>query len=89
MANIIFIDNFDSFSYNLVDEFRVLGNHVEVYRNNLYLDVLLDKINSVDNPIVVISPGPGNPASAGCIVDLISILKGKVPIIGICLGIKL
>ncbi|AVC43470.1 anthranilate synthase component II [Francisella tularensis subsp. novicida] len=86
MANIIFIDNFDSFSYNLVDEFRVLGNHVEVYRNNLYLDVLLDKINSVDNPIVVISPGPGNPASAGCIVDLISILKGKVPIIGICLG---
>lgn len=66
--------------------FRVLGNHVEVYRNNLYLDVLLDKINSVDNPIVVISPGPGNPASAGCIVDLISILKGKVPIIGICLG---
>lgn len=86
MANIIFIDNFDSFSYNLVDEFRVLGNHVEVYRNNLYLDVLLDKINSVDNPIVVISPGSGNPASAGCIVDLISILKGKVPIIGICLG---
>ncbi|MWX10089.1 aminodeoxychorismate/anthranilate synthase component II [Francisella tularensis] len=86
MANIIFIDNFDSFSYNLVDEFRVLGNHVEVYRNNLYLDALLDKINSVDNPIVVISPGPGNPASAGCIVDLISILKGKVPIIGICLG---
>ncbi|OIN84795.1 aminodeoxychorismate/anthranilate synthase component II [Francisella sp. TX07-6608] len=86
MANIIFIDNFDSFSYNLVDEFRVLGNHVEIYRNNLYLDVLLDKINSVDKPIVVISPGPGNPASAGCIVDLISILKGKVPIIGICLG---
>ncbi|APC92466.1 MULTISPECIES: aminodeoxychorismate/anthranilate synthase component II [Francisella] len=86
MANIIFIDNFDSFSYNLVDEFRVLGNHVEVFRNNLYLDVLLDKINSVENPIVVISPGPGNPASAGCIVDLISILKGKVPIIGICLG---
>ncbi|APD51244.1 aminodeoxychorismate/anthranilate synthase component II [Francisella hispaniensis] len=86
MANIIFIDNFDSFSYNLVDEFRVLGNHVEVFRNNLYLDVLLDKINSVENPIVVISPGPGNPASAGCIVDLISILKGKIPIIGICLG---
>ncbi|MDE4959461.1 anthranilate synthase component II, partial [Francisella tularensis subsp. holarctica] len=44
MANIIFIDNFDSFSYHLVDEFRVLGNHVVVYRNNLYLDVLLDKL---------------------------------------------
>ncbi|ASG68956.1 anthranilate synthase subunit II [Francisella halioticida] len=86
MANIIFIDNFDSFSYNLVDEFKILGNNVEVYRNNLYLEVLLDKINSVENPIVVISPGPGSPANAGCIVDLISIIKGKVPIIGICLG---
>ncbi|MED7819999.1 MULTISPECIES: aminodeoxychorismate/anthranilate synthase component II [unclassified Francisella] len=86
MANIIFIDNFDSFSYNLVDEFKILGNNVEVYRNNLYLEVLLDKINSTENPIVVISPGPGNPANAGCIVDLISIIKGKIPIIGICLG---
>lgn len=86
MANIIFIDNFDSFSYNLVDEFKVLGNSVEVYRNNLYLEVLLDKINSVENPIVVISPGPGSPANAGCIVDLISLIKGKIPIIGICLG---
>ncbi|API87716.1 aminodeoxychorismate/anthranilate synthase component II [Francisella uliginis] len=86
MANIIFIDNFDSFSYNLVDEFKVLGNNVEVYRNNLYLEVLLDKINSVENPIVVISPGPGSPANAGCIVDLISLIKGKIPIIGICLG---
>ena len=41
MANIIFIDNFDSFSYNLVDEFKVLGNTVEVYRNNLPLNIIL------------------------------------------------
>lgn len=86
MANIIFIDNFDSFSYNLVDEFKILGNNVEVFRNNLYLETLLDKINSTENPIVVISPGPGNPTNTGCIVDLISVIKGKVPIIGICLG---
>lgn len=86
MANIIFIDNFDSFSYNLVHEFKVLGNNVDVYRNNLYIDILLDKINSVENPIVVISPGPGSPENAGCIVNLISLIKGKVPIIGICLG---
>ncbi|AIT09559.1 anthranilate synthase subunit II [Candidatus Francisella endociliophora] len=86
MANIIFIDNFDSFSYNLVDELKVLGNNVEVFRNNLYIEVLLDKINSTENPIVVISPGPGNPSNAGCIVNLISLIKGKVPIIGICLG---
>lgn len=55
MANIIFIDNFDSFSYNLVDEFKVLGNTVEVYRNNLPLNILFEKINSTENPIVVIS----------------------------------
>ncbi|MFT5950521.1 MAG: anthranilate synthase component 2, partial [Francisella sp.] len=41
MANIIFIDNFDSFSYNLVDEFKILGNAVEVYRNNVLLNTLL------------------------------------------------
>ena len=46
MANIILIDNFDSFSYNLVDEFKVLGNKVEVYRNNVFLSTLLDRINS-------------------------------------------
>ncbi|WP_150467769.1 aminodeoxychorismate/anthranilate synthase component II [Francisella sp. SYW-9] len=86
MANIIFIDNFDSFSYNLVDEFKILGNNVDVYRNNIYIDVLLDKINSVENPIVVVSPGPGSPADAGCIVNLISLIKGRVPVIGICLG---
>ena len=43
MANIIFIDNFDSFSYNLVDEFMVLGHNVDVYRNNLSLDFLIEK----------------------------------------------
>lgn len=86
MNNIIFIDNFDSFSYNLVDEFKMLGNKVTVYRNNLSLEVLLEKINSTKNPIVVISPGPGNPSQTGCIVNLITAIKGKVPVIGICLG---
>ncbi|AJC48392.1 aminodeoxychorismate/anthranilate synthase component II [Allofrancisella guangzhouensis] len=86
MANIIFIDNFDSFSYNLVDEFKSLGNQVEVYRNNIDIGFLLDKINVTKNPIVVISPGPGNPSQAGNIIPLISQIKGKVPVIGICLG---
>ena len=86
MANIILIDNFDSFSYNLVNEFKILGNAVEVYRNNVLLNTLLEKINSTQNPIVIISPGPGKPSQAGCIVDLITKIKGKVPVIGICLG---
>ena len=86
MANIILIDNFDSFSYNLVNEFKILGNAVEVYRNNVLLNTLLERINSTQNPIVIISPGPGNPSQAGCIVELITKIKGKVPVIGICLG---
>ena len=86
MANIIFIDNFDSFSYNLVDEFMVLGHNVDVYRNNLSLDFLIEKITSTTNPIIVISPGPGSPAESGNIIPLIIAMKGKVPIIGICLG---
>jgi anthranilate synthase component 2 len=86
MANIIFIDNFDSFSYNLVDEFEALGNIVEVYRNDVLLETLIEKICSTEKPILVISPGPGNPANAGCIINLIKRFKGKIPIIGICLG---
>ncbi len=86
MANIIFIDNFDSFSYNLVDEFMVLGHNVDVYRNNLSLDFLIEKIKSTANPIIVISPGPGSPVDAGNIIPLIVAMRGNVPIIGICLG---
>ena len=86
VANIIFIDNFDSFSYNLVDEFMVLGHNVDVYRNNLSLDFLIEKITSTGNPIIVISPGPGSPVNAGNIIPLIVVMKGKVPIISICLG---
>ena len=86
MANIIFIDNFDSFSYNLVDEFMVLGHNVDVYKNNFILDFLIKKIKSTANPIIVISPGPGSPGDAGNIIPLIVAMKGNVPIIGICLG---
>jgi len=86
MANIIFIDNFDSFSYNLVDEFKALGNNVKVYRNNVNLDFILAELKNTENSIVVISPGPGSPSEAGIIIDLIKAVKGTIPIIGICLG---
>ncbi|MFC4892838.1 aminodeoxychorismate/anthranilate synthase component II [Pseudofrancisella aestuarii] len=86
MANIIFIDNFDSFSYNLVDEIKALGNKVSVYRNNIDLYYLLEEINNIKDPVVVISPGPGSPIEAGIIIDLIKEIRGKVPVIGICLG---
>ncbi|MCX9511857.1 aminodeoxychorismate/anthranilate synthase component II [Vibrio cholerae] len=86
MANILFIDNFDSFTYNLVDQFRSLGHVVTIYRNNLSADVIEQELQQLDNPVVVLSPGPGAPSEAGCMPDLLQRLKGKVPMIGICLG---
>ena len=86
MANIIFVDNFDSFTYNLVDQFRSLGHHVTIYRNNISAEQIEQAVNKVVNPIVLLSPGPGAPADAGSMPELILRLKGKVPMIGICLG---
>ncbi|MGF1910913.1 aminodeoxychorismate/anthranilate synthase component II [Vibrio kasasachensis] len=86
MANIVFIDNFDSFTYNLVDQFRTLGHHVTIYRNNIPAHTIEQAILNLPKPLVVLSPGPGAPADAGCMPELIKRLKGKVPIIGICLG---
>lgn len=85
-AHIILIDNFDSFTYNLVDAFRVLGHRVTIYRNNLCPIQIRQAILSIVNPVLVLSPGPGAPSQAGCMLELILSLKGKVPMIGICLG---
>lgn len=86
MANIIFIDNFDSFTYNLVDQFRSLGHTVTIYRNNIAAQSIEQAVFQLDEPLLLLSPGPGAPADAGCMPQLIQRLKGKVPIIGICLG---
>lgn len=86
MANIIFIDNFDSFTYNLVDQFRSLGHSVTIYRNNIAAQNIEHAVNQLENPVVLLSPGPGAPSEAGCMPALIQRLKGKVPMIGICLG---
>lgn len=86
MANILFIDNFDSFTYNLVDQFCSLGHVVTIYRNNLSADAIEQALQQLDNPVVVLSPGPGAPSEAGCMPELLQRLKGKVPMIGICLG---
>lgn len=86
MANIVFIDNFDSFTYNLVDQFRSLGHCVTIYRNNIPAEQIEQAVNGLDNPVVLLSPGPGTPSEAGSMPDLIQRMKGKVPIIGVCLG---
>ncbi|MGY5540404.1 aminodeoxychorismate/anthranilate synthase component II [Vibrio brasiliensis] len=86
MANIIFIDNFDSFTYNLVDQFRSLGHQVMVYRNSISAQAIESAVAELDNPVVLLSPGPGAPSEAGSMPEILQRLKGKVPMIGICLG---
>ena len=86
MANILFLDNFDSFTYNLVDQFRVLGHNVKIYRNDCDLDQLVSTALNTPDTVLALSPGPGTPAEAGILLPLIERLKNQVPIIGICLG---
>ena len=80
---ILMIDNYDSFTYNLVQYFNQLGQEVEVHRNDL---ISLDEIEKKSPEYVVISPGPGTPKESGISVDLIKRFKAKLPILGVCLG---
>ncbi len=79
---ILVVDNFDSFTYNLVDYLKQLGQEVEVLRNDVAPDLLL----SPRYARVVLSPGPGIPKNAGFLMKVIDFYAGKVPILGICLG---
>lgn len=86
MANILFLDNVDSFTYNLVDQLRHNQHNVTIYRNTIPADVIIEKLSQMQNPILMLSPGPGAPSEAGSMPELLKRLKGKLPIIGICLG---
>jgi len=81
------LDNFDSFTYNLVDQFRSLGCEVFIYRNDVSADYVAEKLlNETGKTALVLSPGPGAPHEAGCMMELIGKVAGKVPMLGICLG---
>ena len=80
---LLIIDNYDSFTYNLVQYFGELGEEIEVFRND---KVSLSEIEKLNPEILVISPGPGTPKDAGISLDLINHFTGKVPILGVCLG---
>ncbi|AJQ99473.1 Anthranilate synthase, amidotransferase component [Enterobacteriaceae bacterium bta3-1] len=86
MADILLLDNIDSFTYNLVDQLRSSGHRVVIYRNQIPAEVIIDKLAEMENPVLMLSPGPGTPSEAGCMPDLLNKLRGKLPIIGICLG---
>lgn len=84
---VVFVDNFDSFTWNLVDEFARRDAQVEVWRNVVPADRILARAVGHDGPrLLVLSPGPGAPRDAGCCVDLCRLAAGRVPLLGVCLG---
>lgn len=80
---LLMIDNYDSFTYNLVQYFGELGQQVEVYRND---QIDLETIETLNPDYLIISPGPCTPTEAGVSVEAIRHFAGKVPIFGVCLG---
>ena len=84
---LVFIDNFDSFTWNLVDEFARRGAGVEVWRNTVAPEHALERARSAPRSLLVLSPGPGAPAGAGCCVPLVRLAAAAgVPLFGVCLG---
>ena len=82
---LLMIDNYDSFTYNLVQYFGELGQEVSVYRND---EISISEIETLKPKYIVISPGPCTPNEAGISLNLIEKLAGKIPILGVCLGFQ-
>ena len=82
-ALILLIDNYDSFTYNLVQAFLVLGAQVEVYRND---QITVEQALALNPTHLVISPGPGRPDDAGVSLDMIAAFERRIPVLGVCLG---
>lgn len=80
---ILMIDNYDSFTYNLVHYLGELGEKVLVFRND---KITLEEVGKLNPDMVVVSPGPCTPKEAGISVDLIKEFAGRIPILGVCLG---
>ena len=80
---ILMIDNYDSFTYNLVQYIEEIGKPVHVVRNDV---LTVPDIEALKPGAIVISPGPGRPAEAGISLEAIARFSGKLPILGVCLG---
>jgi anthranilate synthase component 2 len=80
---LLMIDNYDSFTYNLVQYFGELGEEVRTYRND---DITLDEISAMRPDRICISPGPKTPLEAAISVPVLQHFAGKIPILGVCLG---
>jgi para-aminobenzoate synthetase component 2 len=83
MPRLLLIDNYDSFTYNLVQAFLVLGADVRVYRNDA---ISIEEAQALEPTHLAISPGPGTPDDAGISMHMIETFAGRIPILGVCLG---
>ena len=88
MIRVLFIDNFDSFTFNLVDEFAKRECQILVYRNNTPREKINEVIREFKPSLIVISPGPGTPKKAGNCMNIIEEYAGKIPLFGVCLGMQ-
>jgi anthranilate synthase/aminodeoxychorismate synthase-like glutamine amidotransferase len=82
-ARLLLIDNYDSFTYNLVQAFRILGGEVLVHRNDR---ISVDEARRLEPTHLCISPGPGTPRDAGVSIAMIEAFAGRIPVLGVCLG---
>jgi len=82
-ARLLLIDNYDSFTYNLVQGFLVLGAAVQVYRNDA---LSVEQARALEPTHLCISPGPGTPQQAGVSIEMIRAFAGRIPVLGVCLG---
>ncbi len=80
---VLMIDNFDSFTYNLVQYLEILGEEVQVFRNNA---ITIGEIEKLSPQYIVISPGPCTPREAGISVQVVKTFSGRIPMLGVCLG---
>lgn len=85
---VLIIDNFDSFTYNLVEDFERFGCKCFIYRNSITHEHLSYIVSSVLPSLIVLSPGPSHPGDAGICNELVKEFRGKVPILGVCLGFQ-
>ena len=82
-ARLLLIDNYDSFTYNLVQAFLVLGADVRVYRNDA---ITIEEARALAPTHLCISPGPGTPQRAGISMAMVQAFAGQIPVLGVCLG---
>ncbi|MCJ7616057.1 MAG: aminodeoxychorismate/anthranilate synthase component II [Desulfobacterales bacterium] len=85
MAKLLVIDNYDSFTYNLVQMFMNYDLSIEVYRSD---KISIDVVEAICPDYVLISPGPRGPSHSGISIPLIKFLNGRVPVLGVCLGMQ-